>query len=519
MYCNRCGQLVPRGSKFCRHCGARLDVPGAATMLPDDFYMPQPQRETQKAKEIFNQALEAFENGDLNKAISLCKEAVKHDPDYAPIHSLLGMLYERVGDKKAAYAEYEIALRLNPNGAADRDALKRLRKELGLPNGEPIQHAAPMHIRSLPLIAVTTFAIALMFFVRAVHKPKPSEIKMSTSSIPTSIHPSTEQQPSTQQEQQVQRILVDAINAKQRGDYNEALKMLYQAKSLSPNDERIRKLIDEVESERTRVALTQGSQAQTDQPTQLPSTRRQVGSSLPVLPPPSLQEGSEQRASQHREQPSSQHARLYAQPPQPPQSTQQPQLWQSQQPPQGFVMPQPAQPFYYQPLYSVRPPMMPQPQPQQFVQQPQQPQQGGEVGGGRIVVRVGERKEDTQRESTQPPPKEEKRQEPQQVVASQQLSVDDLERQAIEMHYAGKLNSAISLYLQALELNRDIAREGRLRQNLADAYRQSNRLREAAREYRRAIEAYQRQLKQGVGDPTEIEIAIRACKQGLELCK
>lgn len=134
-------------------------------------------------------------------------------------------------------------------------------------------------------------------------------------------------------------------------------------------------------------------------------------------------------------------------------------------------------------------------------------------------MRVGERKEDTQRESTQPPLKEEKRQEPQQVVVSQQLSVDDLERQAIEMHYAGKLNSAISLYLQALELNRDIAREGRLRQNLADAYRQSNRLREAAREYRRAIEAYQRQLKQGVGDPTEIEIAIRACKQGLELCK
>jgi len=502
----------------------RLDVPGAATILPDDFYMAQPQQETQKAKEIFNQALEAFENGDLNKAISLCKEAVKHDPNYAPIHSVLGMLYERIGDKKAAYAEYEIALRLNPNGAADRDALKRLRKELGLPNGEPTQHAAPMHIRSLPLIAVTTFAIALMFFVRAVHKPKPSEIKMSTSSIPTSIHSSTEQQPNIQQMQQVQRILVDAINAKQRGDYNEALKLLYQAQSLSPNDQRIRKLINEVESERVRLAIAQGSQAQPVQPTQPPSTRRQIGSSLPVLPPPSLQEvGSEQQAGQHREQQPSQHARTYAQPPrstQPTQPTQQPQLWQQQQQqPQLFVMPQPTQPFYYQPLYSVRPPTMPQPQQQQFVQQPPQPQQGSEVGGGRIVVRVGGRKEDTQREGMQQPLKEEKRQEPQQIAASPQLSVDDLERQAIEMHYAGKLDSAISLYLRALELNKDIAREGRLRQNLADAYRQSNRLREAAREYRRAIEAYQRQLKQGVGDQTEIEIAIRACKQGLELCK
>lgn len=119
----------------------------------------------------------------------------------------------------------------------------------------------------------------------------------------------------------------------------------------------------------------------------------------------------------------------------------------------------------------------------------------------------------------QPSTSEQRPPEQPQIAVSEQVSVEELERKAIESHLASNFDAAISFYIQALERNTDIAREGRLRQGLADAYRRSGRLREAAREYRRAIEAYQRQLKAGLGEQSEIEIAIRACRQGLKMCE
>ncbi|MCS7253573.1 MAG: zinc-ribbon domain-containing protein [Armatimonadota bacterium] len=524
MYCNNCGRLVPRGSKFCRHCGTRLDVPGAVTLLPDEFYLPKEKMEPQKAEQarsIFKQAFEASEQGDINQAISLCKQAVALDPSYAPAHSLLGMLYERVGDKRAAYAEYEIALRLNPYSAADKDALKRLRKELGLLEAklEHVPSSEPPHARSLPLVAVTTFAIALIFIVRAFYKPKlESAPDVNIASVITSAQPNIQQPTAQDAQQKVQRLIADAISARQRGNYDEALRLLYQAMSLSPNDERIQKLVNETaEQKRERTKLAAATQGQRTHGQQDSSAQRRP-SQLPVLPPVTQ--------PQPTQVPSPRHLQAYQGMPQQArpsnQTAQPPQLAQPTQP--QFVAPRVVtQPYplpYYPPNYFVRPPTPPQTQPpiQQFTQQPttQQEQQGEVEGGsGHIIVRAGGKVKVAQK----PSPSEQRPQEQPQIASSVEFSVEELERKAIEAHFAGNLNTAISLYIQALEHNTDIAREGRLRQSLADAYRQSNRLREAMREYRRAIDAYQRQLKMGVGDQNEIEIAIRACKQGLKMCE
>ncbi|MFA4028574.1 MAG: hypothetical protein GDYSWBUE_000584 [Candidatus Fervidibacterota bacterium] len=524
MYCNSCGKLVPRGSKFCRHCGTRLDVPGAVTMLSDEFHMPhekvQPQR-AEQARSIFKQAFEASESGDINQAISLCKQAVALDPSYAPAHSLLGMLYERVGDKKAAYAEYEIALRLNPYSAADRDALKRLSKELGLPEVKLEQAPSldPPHVRSLPLVAVTTFAIALIFLARAFYKPKQEVThEVEVASVTTSVQPNLQQpgQATQDAKQMAQRLIVDAVTERERGNYDEALRLLYEALKLLPNDERIKKLIDEtVEQKRERAKLAAQPQAPQSQST--PPARRHP-SELPILPPPSIQPQSTQLSARQRTQP-------YQEPPQQTRvSTQPTHPLQPTQP--QFTTPMSSQPYsppYYTPSYPsyyVRPPTPPQAHPpvQQLTQQPiQQPEQPGEVegGSGRIIVRAGGKVERPKQPSTP----EQLPQEQQQIAVSPQVDVEELERKAMDLHLAGNLEAAIPLYIQALERNSDIAREGRLRQNLADAYRQSKRFKEAAREYRRAIEAYQRQLKMGIGDRSEIEIAIRACRQGLKMCE
>lgn len=519
MYCNRCGNLVPRGSKFCRHCGTRLDVPGAITMLPDSIYSPparvQP-KEAAQAREVFKQAFEASERGDTNGAILLCKQAIALDPSYAPAHSLLGMLYERINDKRAAYAEYEIALRLNPQSAADRAALKRLQKELGLPEVK-VEQTKPLelpHVRSLPLVAVTTFAIALIFLTRAFYRPRyetpPESVIASVTTTSTPLQPEIGSRAKDDVQQKLQRIVADAISARQRGDFNEALRLLYEAMKLSPNDERIQKLIGEVEGQKREsmriAAIAQGGRSQVNRASSSPTYVRPP--SPPQLPSPVIQHARIPSQPQiHQDQ--TRQAVSGSQQMQPSEQIQTIQRPQQVQPtiPQ-FVIPQ-----YYPPVYQVRPPMLPQ---QQLAQQPQQEQPSRvEESGGRIVVRVGGKVENRQ----QPSISEERRQEQPQRVVSEELSVDELERKAIEMHCAGELNKAIPLYIRALERNADIAREGRLRQNLADAYRQTNRLREAAREYRRAIDAYQRQLKLNVGDPNEIRIAIRACEQSLELCK
>jgi tetratricopeptide (TPR) repeat protein len=72
-----------------------------------------------------------FSGEDLEKGLSYFKEYLKHkpksgDPEWADAHWRMGMIYEKLGDKKQAAAQYKEALKLNPNHQNSKDSLKKL---------------------------------------------------------------------------------------------------------------------------------------------------------------------------------------------------------------------------------------------------------------------------------------------------------------------------------------------------------------------------------------------------------
>ncbi|HID06366.1 MAG TPA: hypothetical protein EYP10_04375, partial [Armatimonadetes bacterium] len=288
--------------------GTRLDVPGAATLLPDEVYSPDSavQRPgVDEARELFKKALDASEQGDVHTAVTLCKQAIARDPDYTPAHSLLANLYERIGDKKSAYAEYEIALRLNPQSTIDRAAWKRLRRELGLPDVEPpaATSTAPPHVRSLPLVAAATFAVTLIFIVRLVYNP-PQSIQASNVNVtplPADVTPLPTSPRATQSDQpdtRAQRLAARAAEAYQRGDYTTALKLFQEAAQYDAENTELQAWIQRTQqklNEQRRIASAQvakrarrtpASIAQQRRIARAPSDARQSAVGIPPLPAP-----------------------------------------------------------------------------------------------------------------------------------------------------------------------------------------------------------------------------------------
>ncbi len=229
MICNRCGNRNPLNSKFCRFCGSKLDEPGAAKPVPEEeFYVPQATPiDHERVQRLLDEAFAQSEKGEIGAALHACKEALVIDPRSVPVHSLLGLLYERVGEKEKAIAEYERVLQLNPDSALEREALARLR-------GEEEAAATPVMTRSsyrpfpyvntMPIVAAATAGILIILV--AYHRANSQ----------TNRHKAKVEPPKNQLVVSVTNYAEQGRQALERGDYQTAAQLFQQALAQNPND-------------------------------------------------------------------------------------------------------------------------------------------------------------------------------------------------------------------------------------------------------------------------------------------
>jgi len=119
MRCPRCEAENPDENRFCTNCGASLRE-GAAPEAP------RPVPDSATAQQLIDLAFQYSDQGLLAEAIQAAEQAVAANPSSTSAHSLLGILYERAGERQKAIAEYERALALSPRSAADQQALQQL---------------------------------------------------------------------------------------------------------------------------------------------------------------------------------------------------------------------------------------------------------------------------------------------------------------------------------------------------------------------------------------------------------
>ncbi len=125
MFCTQCGTKNGSDANFCKQCGRRLDRP-AVLKLTDEQAAELEQPE-EKVDRLLAAAFKARKAGEMEAAIAACEEAIAIRPESTSAHSLLGILYERQGEREKAVAQFERVLELNPGSIADREKLEQLK--------------------------------------------------------------------------------------------------------------------------------------------------------------------------------------------------------------------------------------------------------------------------------------------------------------------------------------------------------------------------------------------------------
>lgn len=70
-------------------------------------------RENKKAMREFHLAVKANASGDAQSCVTHLNESIALDPDYAPAHNQLGLIFATRGDEKSALLEFEKAVQLD----------------------------------------------------------------------------------------------------------------------------------------------------------------------------------------------------------------------------------------------------------------------------------------------------------------------------------------------------------------------------------------------------------------------
>jgi len=139
--CPKCGNDNPDQARFCRSCGERLIAEGEGAFAPR-VLTPE-----ERSRRLLEDGFRLAEEGRLQSAIQACQQAIALNPASSSAHSLLGTLYERVGDRDGAIREYEQVLTLSPGSTVER---RRLNELMGVA-------AAPEQIAITPRTARMVF--------------------------------------------------------------------------------------------------------------------------------------------------------------------------------------------------------------------------------------------------------------------------------------------------------------------------------------------------------------------------
>lgn len=125
MFCTQCGTKNPDDARFCRQCGQKVDAVQPVPLDESAFAILQ--RPEDRVDDLLVNAFRRSEHGDLDGAVHACLEALTIRPDSTSAHSLLGMMYEKRGEREKAITQFEKVLALNPGSIADREKLEQLR--------------------------------------------------------------------------------------------------------------------------------------------------------------------------------------------------------------------------------------------------------------------------------------------------------------------------------------------------------------------------------------------------------
>ncbi len=166
MRCPKCGNDNPGQARFCRSCGEKL-IPESQSAFAPRVLTPE-----ERSRRLLEDAFRLAEEGRLQSAIQSCQQAISLNPTSTSAHSLLGTLFERVGDRDGAIREYEQVLTLSPGSTVERRRLNELMGVAAAPE------AIAISPRTTRMAITSGFVVLALVLVGAIifttQQPRPA---------------------------------------------------------------------------------------------------------------------------------------------------------------------------------------------------------------------------------------------------------------------------------------------------------------------------------------------------------
>ena len=470
MFCGHCGTKNPDINKFCRECGTRLPERAPRTLSEEQFAdlqapSPAPPVDHGKVAVLMEAAFSCHREGKIDEAIEKCLQATALNDQSTSAHSLLALLYEEKGQLDLAVVHLRRVLELNPDSVADQEKLARLLGEAPLQDAtadEPNPPSWAADLLSRPLALSIGAGVLVMALVLAVSIPRLSS-------------------PAGRGRTEVARRPAPTTPPPAYSTGGAVRNSAPMGPSVAPP-----------------------SNPQVSQPAQ--------GAPAPAMVPPRADESAP--LAQEREMRS-----RTAQPPAPPSPspTPTPVLM-----PEDEIEPLPppaprrvaSPPVIYLP--PTRRPAMETPPAQEpppsAVTAPPAARAQGPV---EVAVTI-EQGTPTPTRAEQGTPRAPSPPAPKPPARAREASQTDYQERGLAASERGDYDEALAHFRKALEGARTSRERGKIHQHMAYAYQQLGRSSDAGTEYRRAISAYEEQLREG----TNTDLArssIRSCQDGLRM--
>ncbi len=170
MRCPDCGTINSEGAKYCNECGNRLPpTPSADEVQTPVEVTATPKEPLTQAETLLLEAREAARKGDVSQGLELSRRALIIEPGLADAHSLLGELYELLGEDSVAAAEYEAALEIDPEREHDGQRFKALRSpRRPVEAGKPEKQERFAFLWERPALSIGLTALAMVLLVAVV---------------------------------------------------------------------------------------------------------------------------------------------------------------------------------------------------------------------------------------------------------------------------------------------------------------------------------------------------------------
>lgn len=207
MFCPDCGFETVEGSRFCKRCGKRLSHGSnaiheellSAISSSESLDASQITGVEHRIEQLLGDAMRCQSEARYQEALMICEAIIEVDSTNTSAHSMMAIVYEKMGKTALAIEQLRIVTQINPGSVADRIRLDELQSQIGINRPTNYVNALPpaQYVEKKPVnsLLLALGSAAIVFLIGGVvlnnGSSKRSDVPSGTGMVTDTSTPTT----------------------------------------------------------------------------------------------------------------------------------------------------------------------------------------------------------------------------------------------------------------------------------------------------------------------------------------